>query len=410
MKLDRALAVAALCLLAAAVVVGVVKWRGAPTREAAPRRAAAPGSASLLVVGLEGLEPRVYESLIAEGSLPNLSRLISAGAVVTFPSFPRGIDSRVTWTSLVTGVTPERQGVGALVRSPKGNMVPLPLTPASRTVDTIWSLLSEADRRVAVLGWPCTWPVERVNGLMVGPYETYVLDRAHGGKPEEAVYPPDAYAAVDSLIRTAESYRRISLSRFVSLESALGLEALAGYNLEVLTKSCAADTTLLNLAQFAVARQGASALFVFLPGLDGMSQRFWVYMEPVDPPRLAADPRALAHYRQLVEASGGTLRAYYEYLDEMLGALVDLVGDGGTVAVVSDHGYAGLKLDERGDPGIGVKMHSEAGLLILVGPGVRPGARVERATLLDVAPTVMAAAGIDAPAGLDGRALKEVLR
>ena len=270
MKLDRALAVAAVCLLAAAVAVGVGKWRGASHRQAPPRLDAEPGSASLLVVGVEGLEPRVYERLLAEGKLPNLARLVSGGAVVMFPSLAQGTDPRIGWTSLVTGVTPERQGVGSLVRSSKGNMVPLALRPSSRTVDTVWTVLSKTGTRVAVLGWPGTWPVEQVDGLMVGPYETYVLERAHGGARADAVYPPEAYAAVDSLVRTADSYRRISLSRFVKTDSALGLEALSGYNIEVLTKSCAADTTLLNLARFAVARRGATALFVFLHGLDQM--------------------------------------------------------------------------------------------------------------------------------------------
>ena len=194
------------------------------------------------------------------------------------------------------------------------------------------------------------------------------------------------------------------------MDSALGLEALSGYNLEVLAKSCAADTTLLNLARFAVAKRGATSLFVFLPGLDQVSQRFWAYMEPVAPPRLEADRRAFARYTQLVDASGGTLPAFYEYLDETLGALIELVGDAGTVAVVSDHGYVGLTLDERGNPRIGAKMHSGTGLMILGGPGARPGARVDGATLFDVAPTVMAAAGVALPAGLDGRALNEVLR
>ena len=141
MKLDRFLLAATLCVLAAAVVIGALKWKDRTTPAAVVPE---PGAASLLVVGVEGLEPSIVERLVAEGKLPNMSRLLAEGAVVRFPSLGRGVDGRITWTSLVTGVKPERQGVGAMVQSPKGNMAPLPLKPSSRTVDTVWTLLSKS--------------------------------------------------------------------------------------------------------------------------------------------------------------------------------------------------------------------------------------------------------------------------
>jgi predicted AlkP superfamily phosphohydrolase/phosphomutase len=408
MKLDRILIAATLCVLAAAAIVGALKWKGGAATP--PPVVTEPGTLSLLVVGVEGLEPSIIERLTAEGKLPNISRLLAEGASVRFPSLGRDTDMRISWTSLVTGVTPERQGVGAMRQSVKGNMVPLPLKPSSRTVDTVWTVLSKAGRDVAVLGWPGTWPVEQVKGLMVGPYATYVLDRTHGQRRLEAVYPPEAYAGVDSLIRTADSYRRADLGRFVNADSALGLEAVAGYNLEVLVGACAADTTMLSIARAATTERGATALFVSLPGLDLVSQRFWVYMDPQQLPKVEADERGRKYYEQLIEALGGTIPSYYEYVDEILGSLLGLVGEGGTVAIVTDHGYDGISIDASGNPGFGKRMHSTQGLLVLSGPRVSAGARVNDATLFDVAPTIMEAASIPLPAGLDGRAVKGVLR
>lgn len=408
MKLDRLLLAVTLCVLAAAAVIAVLKSqdRGAPPQVAAPEA----GEVSLLVVGVEGLDPSIVERLVAEGKLPNMSRLLTEGASVRFPSLGRTVDPRISWTSLVTGVAPERQGVGSMVRSAKGNMVPLPLRPSSRTVDTVWTLLSKAGSDVAVLGWPGTWPVEQVNGLMVGPYGTYVLERGHGGRREEAVFPPEAYAGVDSLIRTWDSYARRDLARFVSMDSALGLEAVAGYNFEVLAGACAGDNSILAIARAAAAERDVSGLFVSLPGLDLVSQRFWVYMDPKPSPQLEADEKNLLQYQQLVETLGGTIPLYYEYVDEVLGSLLALVGDGGTVAVVTDHGYAGLTLDARGRPRIGREMHSESGYLILRGPRVSAGVSVEDGGFLDVAPTIMEAASMPLPPGLDGRPVTGVVK
>jgi Type I phosphodiesterase / nucleotide pyrophosphatase len=123
MKLDRLLLAATLCVLVAVVVIGALKWKD---RAAPAAVVPEPGAAALLVVGVEGLELSIVERLVAEGKLPNMSRLLAEGAVVQFPSLGRGVDARITWTSLVTGVKPERQGVGSAVQSAKGNMAPLP--------------------------------------------------------------------------------------------------------------------------------------------------------------------------------------------------------------------------------------------------------------------------------------------
>jgi predicted AlkP superfamily phosphohydrolase/phosphomutase len=274
----------------------------------------------------------------------------------------------------------------------------------------MWTLLSKAGKHVAVVGWPGTWPVEQVNGLMVGPYATYILERTHSRRLADAVYPPEAFAAVDTLFRTWDSYSRRDLARFVKMDSALGLEAMAGYNLEILAGACAGDSSMLAVARVAATEQGATAVFVSLPGLDSVSQRFWVYMDPTPSPKLEADKASLAQYEQLVEALGGTIPLYYEYLDEVLGSLLALAGEGGTVAVVADHGYAGLELDASGRPRLGNQMHSTSGFLMLRGPRVSAGAHVDDAVLLDVAPTIMEAASMPLPSGLDGRAVKGVLK
>jgi hypothetical protein len=45
------------------------------------------------------------------------------------------------------------------------------------------------------------------------------------------------------------------------------------------------------------------------------------------------------------------------------------------------------------------------GLLLLHGPGLRPGLVVQGAALVDVAPTVLALLGVPIPAAMDGRVL-----
>jgi predicted AlkP superfamily phosphohydrolase/phosphomutase len=150
-------------------------------------------------------------------------------------------------------------------------------------------------------------------------------------------------------------------------------------------------------------------LFVCLAGTDAVSQRFWHYMETeaIEKVRVSESARRLLEGQ--VEALGATVERYYEYVDELVGELAALAGDGGTVAVITDHGYAGISLDASGSPRVGTEMHSEEGMWIAAGPGVAPGTTAGHGQLIDVAPTIMAAAGLDIPAGLDGTAHEEVL-
>jgi predicted AlkP superfamily phosphohydrolase/phosphomutase len=370
----------------------------------------APGSVSLLIVGIEGLERSIVERLVSEGRMPNLSRLMTEGAVGGFPTLGKSVDGRISWTSLVTGVTPENQGIGGYHESKRGDMVKTPLTPEFRTVDTIWTLLSNAGTPVAVMGWPGTWPVEEVNGAMVGGYTQYHLDRSHEETRERACYPLHLASEFDPLIIDMESITRRDLSRFVDLESELGLEALSGQNYTSLQSAVGWDRSMVNAALYAIGELGIANVLIYLNGVDEVSQRFWHYMDPEVMRNLPVDGPDREHLDELGDALGETIDRYYEFVDELVGELSASVGENGTVAVIAAHGYGGVEFDSAGRPKIGYEMHSERGFWILSGPRVVAGARVEEAALFDVAPTIMQAASIPIPDATEGTPRREMLK
>jgi len=69
------------------------------------------GSTNKLVfLGFDGLDPRVTERLMAEGKLPNFSRLKEQGGYrrlrTTFPAL-----SPVAWSTFATGVNPAKHNI-----------------------------------------------------------------------------------------------------------------------------------------------------------------------------------------------------------------------------------------------------------------------------------------------------------
>ncbi len=404
-KILIALVVVVLIVTGVIAVLKVTGGEGEPPAIVVPEA----GELSLVVIGIQGLEASMVERLTADGRLPNLARLIADGATGSYATLGRNVDARIVWTSLVTGMLPENQGIGGKKLSRRGEMVDAPLVPKSRTVGTLWTFLTDEGRKSGVLGWPGTWPVEEIDGVMVGPYSTYILERKHGGAPTDAVHPPSWYERLDPLVLDPTDFTRRDLSRFVDLDSTMGLESLVGQNYVALATAYASDRSVVDLAN-AVAVQGSVRdLFVCLAGTDVASQRFWHYMETEAIEQLDVGESERRLLRRQIEALRETVERYYDYVDELVGELVRLTGDAGTVAVITDHGYAGIPLNAAGKPMIGTNMHSEEGMWIVSGPRVKTGATARHGDLIDVAPTIMAAAGLEIPGELDGEAHMEVI-
>lgn len=141
------------------------------TRGARPR---------VLVLGLDGLEPRIVEPMLAAGRLPNLARIRAAGGyarvATTCPA-----QTPVAWSSFATGTNPGGHGIyDFLRRDPKTYLPDLglnryeqknafvpPRAVNLRRGETIWDRLTEAGIPSAVIRCPCTYPPDKLKGRLL---------------------------------------------------------------------------------------------------------------------------------------------------------------------------------------------------------------------------------------------------
>ena len=146
----------------------------------------------LLILGLDGATLDLVEPWTADGTLPNLARLLRQGAwgrlastmpAATFPS----------WTTFMTGVNPGRHGVFDFTRRDPGSYRVRFVNATFRKARTVWRLLSDAGRRVSVLGVPATYPPEAINGYMISGFDTPVTTHADAS----FVHPPEFAAEVE---------------------------------------------------------------------------------------------------------------------------------------------------------------------------------------------------------------------
>ncbi len=144
----------------------------------------------LIFLGLDGLDPTLTERYMAEGKLPNLSRLREMGSFhrlrTTFPPL-----SPVAWSTFATGVNPARHSMfdflnrnlrsllpelsSARVHAPERVLrigkyrIPLsrPMVEMRRKSRTFWQILGQHRIASTILRVPITFPPENFHGRLL---------------------------------------------------------------------------------------------------------------------------------------------------------------------------------------------------------------------------------------------------
>ena len=137
---------------------------------------------------------------------------------------------------------------------------------------------------------------------------------------------------------------------------------------------------------------------VYYDGIDHFAHGFMKY----HPPRQEfVSEEDFEMYKDVI--AGG-----YRFHDMMLGAMLALVDDDTTVIVLSDHGFHPdhLRLAQLpSEPAGPAQEHREFGILVARGPGIRRGAEVHGASVLDLTPTVLSIFGLPVGMDMDGKPL-----
>lgn len=144
----------------------------------------------LVILGLDGLEPSLAEKFMAEGKMPNLSKLAQRGSykklgTVTPPLSP------VAWSSFLTGVNPGKHNIYDFLNSDRRTYLPnlssVSIHPPTKTLKLgkytlplnkpeirllrkgkpFWNTLGEHGIFTSVIRVPITWPPEKCRGVVL---------------------------------------------------------------------------------------------------------------------------------------------------------------------------------------------------------------------------------------------------
>lgn len=422
MKSKNSLALA----LSSAVLVLLLSSCGGANDDRASRSGRERGTGlKVALVGIDGASFTVLDPLLDRGQAPAFERIAAEGARATLASREPMV-SAALWTTIATGKPREVHGIERF-KNERDELV----GSTDREVLALWNLMAPFGKTSGIVSWWATWPAEPVPGWMVsdrltrGRFTEW-FEAERGGS---LTAPPSLLEELLPLVvepAEAPMGELAALGEFSErelAEMAGATEPIFAHGPSVLKFAYCAQRTAERVALRQL-RGGQPDLFgVYLVAVDPASHTFWHYYRPDDYPPGSVDPGAA---RRL----GPVIPNLYRHNDAFLAELLAALGPDTVVIVVSDHGFrsgselpgtvpareVGEHFDEhlrkalgRGEVTVGQPgVHSPEGIFLAVGGPILPGAATE-ATILDVAPTVLALLGLPVPSDMPGRVLEEIV-
>lgn len=261
----------------------------------------------VLVIGWDGTPPELaFDS--QEIDLPNLRKLMEAGCYGDMESTIPPITCPA-WMSMMTGQSPGHLGFYGF-RNRK-DYTYFGWTIANSTMvreNTVWDLLSAANRRSILLGVPQTYPPKPLNGCMITSFLT-------PGTQSQYTFPKELKKEIEQVV---PGYM-LDTGNFRTDDK----DALLAEIYSMTEKR-------FRLAEYLMKNKPWDFFMVVEMGPDRLHHGFWRFHDSKHPRH---DPSRYQH----------VVRDYYQYLDNCTGRLVDIAGKDTTVLVVSDHGAQAMQ-------------------------------------------------------------------
>ena len=373
---------------------------------------------------LDGASLDFVSPIAAQGRLPNFGKLVDGGAVMHLATM-RPTHSAPVWTAVATGKLPYKNGIRSAasytVRGADQTLEMLPdfcfaqalirfgfvgeeaHTAAAVRARPLWDILSSFGITTGIVGWPLTYPASPVRG--------YVVSDEFLRREEDAILAPlrdDAAPVVypPEVVDIARAARQRN-------EPVTGPLALAAANSgpepgdgpRAPSNPLAIDGSYERIAGDLQRARPAQFTAVRYPGVDAVGHYYLRYAAPWAFGDVSDEER---------RRYGRVLEQYYMFVDGLLGRAMASLGPDDVLLVVSGFGMEPLSLDKRvleralGNPELsGSHERAPDGFLIAYGGQVARG-HLARASVVDVAPTILYLLGLPIGRDMDGYARTDI--
>lgn len=160
----------------------------------------------LIILGVDGMEPRLCKRFLDEGKLPNIQKMLDRGAAREDLVMLGGVPTITPpmWTTLSTGAYPMTHGITCYFNNAGNDLARLANNFDSTKVqaEQLWEVTAKAGKKTLVWTWPCSWPpaIDNPNLHVVGGMAPTGPNAGYGTvEGEHLIYASEDYEAVKSM-------------------------------------------------------------------------------------------------------------------------------------------------------------------------------------------------------------------
>jgi predicted AlkP superfamily phosphohydrolase/phosphomutase/tetratricopeptide (TPR) repeat protein len=352
-----------------------------------------------LWIGWDGADWEHISPLIEQGLLPNLEKFINEGVMGNLATLYPAL-SPMLWNSAATGKYPYKHGIHGFTEPDFKNGGSRPYSSYSRKCKALWNIFSQQGLKSNVINWWASHPAEPINGCVVSNlFQGVKLDGGQFKGADGIIHPKektDAYIVNKVFANELTSEQLCALAPLadkINQEEDSRLETLAKTFAECLTTHSVATEVMIN--------EPWDFMAAYYTAIDHFSHAFMQY----HPPRMEnVSEEDFEIFKDVVTGC-------YRFSDMMLKRMLDLCDDNTTVLLCSDHGFQSGSQRPLGmprEPAGPAIWHRKYGIFVMKGPNIKKDELIHGASLIDIAPTILATMGMPIGEDMDGRPLLEI--
>jgi len=361
------------------------------------RRDAHSSPTRVVIFALDGADWELLHELSDDGRIPNIRALAAGGVTASLQTIQPTV-SPMVWTTVATGLTPDRHGV--LDFMDRGHRTPV--DAYSRRVPALWDIADSFGRNALVTGWWAAWPPTAPNSVF---YDTPVEESAN------AIYPPALAERAASLVVPPDTVGYAQVRRFLNISTdewdaaSKNPSDPAMIFRSILAKTWTDHRVAINLYNDQRQHgQDPMLVMVSYEGTDAVNHLFAPYHPPY------REGISEVSYRKYWPAVAN----YYAEVDRLIGEWMGVLPHDTTVMIMSSYGFRWGKTRPRSMPNGGAALsdHRNPGMFVAYGPHVIANHAAQPMSVYDVAPTVLSLLGLpqamDMPGHVTTWAFKDV--
>lgn len=341
------------------------------------------------VFAIDGADWELLHELADDDRIPNLKALALGGTTATVAGIQPTVSSML-WTTVATGLTPDRHGVIDFTDRQHHT----PVDAYSRRAPAVWDIADAFGRQAVVANWWTSWPPTAQGSIFYDePVETV----------HDAVYPESLRQRAESLdvppmtVEYPQARRFLNISDTEWNRATSANDAADPINVfrSVLAKTWSDHRVAINL--YNDERQHGKdplLLMVSYEGTDAVNHLFGPYHPPY------REGVSENNYRMFWPAVAN----YYSEVDRLIGEWMSVLPRDTTVIIMSAHGFRWGKDRPRTSPAgrAAIADHRNTGVFIAYGPHVLPSRGAHVLSVYDVAPTLLTLLGLPVSTEMPG--------